>query len=255
MGYSPLVRALHHGAEAIAMAGQLDRARDRTRRALQLARDRSETFTVSWAISLLARLADFAGGTVLDPNLQAEARALADDPGDLVVRVLALETLGHTALVAGDPKRAKDLLRRAIAQGRDDGLRLNEARMLALLARTELGLHESDAALGAADEAVRLCRRQGSRVLECLALLTRAGVRRAAGDRPDIVLGDLDAGLILAAETRALTMEPFLREERGRITGDETELRQAVRLYRRIGAPGQARRLEAEPGFSGAAGG
>ncbi len=43
-----------------------------------------------------------------------------------------------------------------------------------------------------------------------------------------------------------MTYEPFIREERGRLCGDQTELREALRLFTVIGATGHARRLGAE---------
>jgi hypothetical protein len=54
----------------------------------------------------------------------------------------------------------------------------------------------------------------------------------------------------LVAEVGALTHEPFIREELGRLHADESELREAVRLYTAIGATGHARRLVAELGSS-----
>ena len=56
----------------------------------------------------------------------------------------------------------------------------------------------------------------------------------------------LAAALTLVAEVGSLTYEPFIREELGRLRGDESELREAVRLYAAIGATGHARRLSTE---------
>jgi hypothetical protein len=83
-------------------------------------------------------------------------------------------------------------------------------------------------------------------VVECLALLTRSQVRRATGGPGDAILVDLHAALALVPETGALTYEPFIREELGRLHADERELREAVRLFTAIGATGHARRLESE---------
>jgi hypothetical protein len=102
----------------------------------------------------------------------------------------------------------------------------------------------------AADEAVELARRQGARVHECLALLTRGRVGRSSGATTDAVGADLAAALTLAAEVGALTYEPFIWEELGRLHADGSELREAVRLYTAIGATGHARRLAAELGSS-----
>ena len=88
--------------------------------------------------------------------------------------------------------------------------------------------------------------RQQAKVVECLALLTRAQVLRATdGDRNDIS-ADLDAALALVSETGALTYEPFIREEFARLRDDPTEMEEALRLYTTIGATGHARRLHTE---------
>ena len=90
-----------------------------------------------------------------------------------------------------------------------------------------------------------MARSQGAKVVESLALMIRAQVRRTGGDGAPI---DLQAALDLAQKTGALTYEPFIREELGRLHKDQSELTEALRLYRSIGATGHARRLEAELG-------
>ena len=57
---------------------------------------------------------------------------------------------------------------------------------------------------------------------------------------------DLEAALILVRDVGALTYEPFIREELGRLRRDDTELHEAVRLYKAIGATERARRLQAD---------
>jgi hypothetical protein len=59
------------------------------------------------------------------------------------------------------------------------------------------------------------------------------------------VAADLGAALTLVREVGALTYEPFIREELGRLRKDDTELLEAARLYKTIGATGHAHRLEA----------
>jgi hypothetical protein len=92
---------------------------------------------------------------------------------------------------------------------------------------------------------VDVARRQGARVHECLALLTRAKVARSGSAISAEVAADLGAALTLVREVGALTYEPFIREELGRLRKDDTELLEAARLYKTIGATGHAHRLEA----------
>ena len=70
-------------------------------------------------------------------------------------------------------------------------------------------------------------------------------VRVADGDQVSTVVADLNAALSLAHETGALVYEPFIREELGRLQGNDLELREASRLFCAMGAVGHARRLEA----------
>lgn len=91
-----------------------------------------------------------------------------------------------------------------------------------------------------------MARRQGAWPLECLALLTRARILRETSGPEDAVHDDLTAALAVVQETGAATYEPFIREELGRLKAGDNELREALRLFTAIGAPGQARRLETE---------
>jgi hypothetical protein len=151
--------------------------------------------------------------------------------------------------IAGRPAEAITICEQALAEAREHRTGLfEEPSLLAHMARARLDAGMPNDAVMSADEGVDVARRQGSRVVECLALLTRAQVRRATGgcSTDGDLRADLDAALVLATKTGALTYEPFIREERGRVRGDDTELREALRLYTVIGATSHARRLEAE---------
>jgi hypothetical protein len=71
-------------------------------------------------------------------------------------------------------------------------------------------------------------------------------VARSGSATADAVRADLDAALTLVGEVGALTYEPFIREELGRLHANESELREALRLYESIGATGHAQRLAGE---------
>jgi tetratricopeptide (TPR) repeat protein len=121
----------------------------------------------------------------------------------------------------------------------------DEAGLLAHLALTRIQAGDTADGIALADEALTVACRQGARVVECLAHVTRAQACRASG-KADAAAADLDAAIRLVQKTGALTYEPFIREEIGRLHRDEGQLREALRLYRQIGATGHARRLEAE---------
>jgi hypothetical protein len=132
--------------------------------------------------------------------------------------------------------------------GRAHGQHLEDARLLAHLAQARLENGDPAGARRAADEAVDVARRQGARIPECYALLVRARVLRrteqaAAKDR---IAADVECGLALVEDVGARAFEPALREELARIDGDESKLREALGLYRAIGAAGHAERPERE---------
>jgi hypothetical protein len=132
-----------------------------------------------------------------------------------------------------------------VGRDKNSGL-FAEASVLAHLALARLAAGDQAVAVFVADEAVEVARSQRARVHECLALVTRARVSAGGNSAPTAVAADLDAALVLVRETGALTYEPFIREEMGRLHADQAELRAALRLYTSIGATGHARRLEAE---------
>jgi class 3 adenylate cyclase/tetratricopeptide (TPR) repeat protein len=247
MGYSAKFRLLHQRAALLMRMGRLPEAAADAEQALALARGPREQETLCWTLAMLPHLA-WLSGTASDASDRiGEAVQVAEDTGNVGSLVLALEGLALTDLIGGQPKEAVASCELALATGRNkrSGL-FAEASLLAHLALARLSAGDHRAAAAAASEAVEVARRQGARVHECLALLSRARVRRASGESIDAAGADLDAALVLVGEVGALTYEPFIREELGRLRGDENELREAVRLYVAIGAIGHARRLGSE---------
>jgi hypothetical protein len=227
--------------------GRLSEAAAELERSVALARSRAELDTLGWALPLLPLLAWLTGDDT-DTSIEAdEAVRIAEETDNPTSLVLSLESLALTHLIARRPIDAATACERALVVGRvkHSGL-FAEASVLAHLARARLATGDVAVAATVADEAVDVARRQGARVHQCLALLTRARVGRACGLADDVVGEDLHAALSLVAEVGALTYEPFLREEIGRPRGDEAELRAALHLYAAIGATGHALRLQAE---------
>ncbi len=247
LGYSFLAAAHMLRAGLLARMGRLPDAEVDAERALALVRSRTLPEWLCWTLATLPLLAWLTGdGRDVSAEV-AELLQVAEETGNVASLVVALEgtALGH--LMGGRCDDAADACERALSmsRARRSGLFL-EASLLAHLALARLGAGDQAAAASAAGEAVEVARRQGARVLECLALLTRGRVGRCSGAPPDAVAADLAAALTLVAEVGSLTYEPFIREELGRLRGDESELREAVRLYAAIGAPGHARRLSTE---------
>jgi tetratricopeptide (TPR) repeat protein len=248
IGYSVLARTHQFRAEVLARMGRLSEATADVDRALALVRPRGEPETLCWTLAMRPLLAWLSGDETDTSAAAAEAVRVAEDSGNPASLTLALEGQALTHLMAGRAADAAAACERALTVAREkrSGL-FAEASVLAHLAVAHLAAGNQTAARSAADEAVDVARRQGARVHECLALLTRAQVAARLG--PEInaeVDADLEAALTLVGEVGAFTYEPFIREELGRLRKDDTELREAARLYEAIGATGHARRLEAD---------
>ena len=245
LGYSTLTRGLDFRARALLLAGRLGDATTELERCLALARPRAEPDPLCWALSLVARLA-WAVGEGDGSDAAAEAVKLADDTRNTAGLVLGLESLALSELTAGRPSSAVSACQRglAVARERRSGL-FEEASVLAQLAAACLGGGDAAEAAIAAADAVTVARRQEARIVECLALFTRAQTARAL-ERPSNAESDLRGALLLAHGTGALMYEPMIHEELGRLHDDVIELQEALGLYRQIGAAGHVRRLEAE---------
>lgn len=249
MGYSPLVRSYVSQAELLGLAGRLEEADLVCRQAHALARERVETESGAWSLATRARLEDWKGEADEAETWAAEAVQAAEAQGNHFVRVIGLEASGAAMVAAGRPADGRRILAETLAEVRGGGVpRCEEAGLLAHLARAELALGDREAGLAAAEEAVEVARRAEVRIVECLALLTRAQARQVSG-APGAVkqaLDDAQQGLALAHELGAVIYGVFLEEELARLQGDESALGDVLRRYREIGATGHARRLEAE---------
>ncbi len=255
MGYSALLRNLVTRGELLVLGGRLEAGREEIRRALTLAREHQQAELLAWALPAVANTALLAGDVESGLKEADEARRIAEDSGNLVSAVIALRGMGIAQLTEGRPGEAVATLTQALRVVREQGAGgSEEATVLTPLARAHLDRGDTTAARRWADEAVDVARRQGARVLECPALLTRAYVSRETGAPDSAVHDDLAAALALAGETGAVSYEPFIAEARARLAGDKDELRKAAEAYAAIGAAGHARRLQAELAGDSAAG-
>jgi adenylate cyclase len=245
LGYSPLVGLYRSCAVLLGLAGRMGEALRFWERAAAESRERGETETLAWSLAVRALLEDWTGERGEALASAREARQIGETSGNRVVQLVAALGLGGALVGAERHEEAVDVLsatRAAMANGQLP--RFEEASVLATLARAELGEGNVDAAIGTAAEAVEVARRQGARVLECLALLTRAQVARATGAGD--ARADLATGLALAADVGAVTYAAFLLEERARLDGNEAALKECIARYQDIEAGGHARRLTAE---------
>jgi adenylate cyclase len=251
VGYSPLARIHQFRSTLFIRMGRLPEAEADVELALSLSRPRSEPETLCWSLAMLPLLAWLSGDIREESQSAAEeAVRVAEDTGNPASLVLALEGAALCHLMTGQAPEAVAACEQGLAVGRDNRSGLfAEASVLAHLALSRLAAGDGGGAKMAADEAVMVARRQGARVHECLALFARARVSRLSNGDERGAGADLDAGLTLVEEVRALTYKPFMYEELGRLRTSDRELRDAARLYETIGAHGHARRLHYELGL------
>jgi adenylate cyclase len=248
MGYSPLIFNRATRCELLALTGRLAETERDARQLIVDAETHSPGEVPVYIRTLLPRLAFYAGSA--DPAIDAASEAVerAEELGSTIAWIRAMQAFGIANLLARRHDEAIKILTRALNEARTRNVaRWEESSFLTYLARAHMEQDDCSEAAQLADEAVTVSRRQGARVHEAFALLARAHVRRGMNkDDHGAVDVDLHAALKLVAETGACTFEPSIHEELGRLHNDETELREALRLYRQIGATGHARRLEAE---------
>jgi adenylate cyclase len=247
LGYSPLTLGGIARTRLLAYMGRLTEAAEELERTLARARQRSEQEWVGFALATYAELAERTGDRH-DALLRAlEAAELTDDLGSGMVKIVALHAVGLAHLLDGNTAEAEAALDEALGVIRQHNSgRFEEAPILAHRASAHMLAGQTEAAWTAADAAVDVARRQGAHVLEGLALLTRARLGRITERSRERTLLDLDAAKDVMRQTGAISYEPFIKEELGRVHQDEPLLLDALRLYRQIGATGHARRLENE---------
>jgi ATP/maltotriose-dependent transcriptional regulator MalT len=187
--------------------------------------------------------------------LRHAGRALehAEEVGNPFHQVFAQVALGIALAANHEWSGAEEAERRALAIARQSGVGFGlTAWALCFLAEAKLGQGDPRAALELADEALADSRQSGARLFEMDALLTRArallaseGVSCAA--EVERTLAEASA---MIEETEARCRQPVFHEisaDLARLRGDqaacERELREAHRLFVRIGATGHAERI------------
>jgi class 3 adenylate cyclase/tetratricopeptide (TPR) repeat protein len=255
LGFSPYVWFLgFRGVLLNSMARPEEGARDLDR-ALQLAREHDESETLVWTHGGYADLAFFTGETQMALGHCRRGADLADQFGSPYWRAAAHTWLGHAYVLNQDWSNALAALEKALelARTRKTVLEL-ESRILCHLGQAYLGAENHEDARRCATEAIEVARRRRTRWHQCRAEVTLAHVlaRTDGLSARATIETALRRATALVAETGAAGYEPFISLERGevaRLAGDragaEHEVREALRLFARMGASGHAERLAA----------
>ncbi len=170
-----------------------------------------------------------------------------------VSRVVAFFALGMACLIDGQPTTARDMLQRSVEIAMDRRVQRYELpAILSILAETHLTLGDRPSALAAASEGIERGSNGGCHHGEALAWLSLAQVLLAEeGNVPrQEIEAALDRAEELVASIEGRSLSPRILELRGRlaaalgdIAASEQALRDALDLYREIGATGHAGRL------------
>lgn len=164
------------------------------------------------------------------------------------------DSLGVAYLLAERYHEALELAERALRIARDSGTLLqSEAVFVANLAAAYVGVGDLDRGIERAREAVAIAHDRHTPLFECRALLFCVRALIAGGPRHLAEAADaLETAFAIVERTGARGYEPFLRVEAARLArlrGDTTsvasELAEASRQFRSMGAEGHADRIAA----------
>jgi tetratricopeptide (TPR) repeat protein len=258
VGFSPRAATLHARAYALMYLGRLEEAWSQVREAERVAEESRELEVLTWVLHVWTNLAYACGGTESVLDRGRRSLEIAEKLDNESSRMIAYFALGTAYLIDAQPVAAREALRESAAISRDRRAELAFLpRVLAVLAEAHLALGERAEALATAREGIDLGSAGGCRYFEAQAQLALAAALLAT-DRvvPRVEIESaLDRAERLVESIEGRSLSPRILEMRGRLAaalGDapasERALRQALDLYRAIGATGHAERLAREIG-------
>ena len=256
VGYSPRAGALHVRAQALMFLGRLTEAWNQVRAAQRVAEESRELEVFTWMQVTRALLEYTCGRT--ESGLEHGRRSLdiAEKLDNEASRMAAYAALGLANLVEGQPAAARDAFRESATIARDRRVvRALLPLVLAGLAEAHLALGEPTEAVATAREGIDLGSAGGCLYNEALAQLALAAALLATDcvvSRAEIESA-LERAEHLVASIEGRALSPRILELRGRLAaavGDapssDRTFREALDLYRAIGATGHAERLARE---------
>jgi len=256
VGYSPRVSMHHTRATALLYMGRLEEARIGLNEAERIAMEAGELEVHGWIQYSQMLFADASGtnnSTLERGRRSLETAEKLDNEGS---RALAYTILGYGYLVEKQSLAAREALRNGTRISKDlHTVRHMLPNALAILSEAHLALGEHAEAIASAQEAIRVASPDGSHYFEAHAQLALAAAFLAT-DGP-IPRAEIETALAraehLAESVSAHPLPPRILEKRGRLAAVLGEadcanqrLREALDLYRAIGATGHAARLERE---------
>jgi class 3 adenylate cyclase/tetratricopeptide (TPR) repeat protein len=247
---NPRHTALFWRAYLLTTMGRLDESERETQRAVTLARQRSDDELLVWSLSVAQELAALRGEVERVLDCARQAVAAAERCGSQGLVSYAYDFLGRAHCYREEWEAAIPALERAGAIARETGTNIIMAPAgRSHLAAAYLAVGDRDRALAVAREAVASPGSAMNRITAAIGLarvLLAGDGERDRDEAREILDGALDA---IAASGYALE-EPHARVERARwaeqagdAPGRERELREAHRLWTKMGATAHAERV------------
>jgi class 3 adenylate cyclase/tetratricopeptide (TPR) repeat protein len=240
-------------ASILAPLGRYDEAETCAERAIEGAQAMGALDWVGVALSTSAAVAYCRGDAERVARAGARAFEVGARIGYVGSRIDGLHALGAAALLRGDYARAIEHLDAAIAEMQRTSNVIGEPHVTCLLSQACLGAGDARRALALAKNAVTSSALRGARHQEIEAQLALGGALLADGKRsaPAAAETALKRAEQLLAETHSRCfaapvheLRAALAEARKDAAGRARELSAALALYRELGAPGQAARVE-----------
>jgi tetratricopeptide (TPR) repeat protein len=240
----------------LASLGELDEARRQIEQGKKIARDHGDIEVVGWSHMFSVCLAYFAGEPDSALAHAEQALEIAERIGGSFSRAHAWFFLGLAEGMQGEWQHAKEAVERSVSISREGRAALErEPWRLALLGEAYVALGDPKRARRLVEEGLELARVGGSRSDGTAASLSLA--RILLGSPGVAARTEIEAALArtleLASDTGAKAFEPLIHvelAELARQSGEEErrerELREAHRLFTKIGATGHAERLARE---------
>jgi class 3 adenylate cyclase/tetratricopeptide (TPR) repeat protein len=248
IGFSVLVWSNMFLAQMFIEVGRIDEARPLAERALRLAREHDDVESLGWTHNTYAQL-DYHSGEIRDGLAHARAGVeMAERTGSAFSRMTAYLLLGFAHAARGEWVEVIEVEKETLRIMKDTRTGMQyEPLSLAVVAEAQLGLGEVEAARDTAQLGAQLAVRYGMRTHEghCRMTLGRA----LSASHPTEARAELEHALELVADDYVAVVPRIhealgdLAEMRGNKQAREAQLREALRLYERIGATGHARRL------------
>ena len=260
VGYSPRVAMLWSRTNAYLQLGRFAEAWPQLEEVARVAEASHELEIFTWQQYAWAALAYACGSSDSASALEHARRSVdtAETLDNEHARTAAYTALGVAHLVGEQPAAARDALREAATIIRDQcAHRAFLPEVLAHLADAQLALGEREDAIASAREGIDLGRAGGCGYYEAKAQLALAQALLATDDA--LPRAEIESALARAEQLvesiAARSLSPRILELRGRLAatidrGADSDrlLRDALDLYRTIGATGHAQRLAKEIG-------